>query len=163
MQALLQGQLPASGSKLPNPPKIRALDVISRVFSSKCLQIHIISVSGHCMFFIFKICQTVARQWISRICLIYFLAGFCHLEPLWAGPTNSQFQDWVGLRFSGRTTIKGFCCAPCEVLRDPPQERPLFFAWPDQYLGHSTTMWTKFYPILTPNPPRVDKTGHFTH
>jgi hypothetical protein len=29
--------------------------------------------------------------------------------------------------------------------------------------GHLTTTWTKFYQILTPHPPRVDKIGHFTH
>ena len=29
--------------------------------------------------------------------------------------------------------------------------------------GHSTTMWTRFYPILTPLPPRVDRNGHFTY
>ena len=28
--------------------------------------------------------------------------------------------------------------------------------------GHSTTTWTKFYPILTPYPPLVEKHGHFT-
>jgi len=44
----------------PNPPKIRSFDVISRVFPSKFQQIHIISVSGHCMCLVLKICQTVA-------------------------------------------------------------------------------------------------------
>ena len=44
----------------PNPPKIRSFDVISRVFPSKFQQIHIISVSGHCMRLVLKICQTVA-------------------------------------------------------------------------------------------------------
>ena len=34
--------------------------MISRIFKSKFQQIHIISVSGHCMWVIFKICQTVA-------------------------------------------------------------------------------------------------------
>ena len=29
--------------------------------------------------------------------------------------------------------------------------------------GHSTTTWTKFYPILTTHPPLVDKNWHFTH
>ena len=29
------------------------------------------------------------------------------------------------------------------------------------FRGHSTTTWTKFYPILTPSPPRVDNCGHF--
>ena len=28
--------------------------------------------------------------------------------------------------------------------------------------GHSTTTWTKFYPILTPSTPRVDNCGYFT-
>ena len=28
--------------------------------------------------------------------------------------------------------------------------------------GHSITMWTKFYLILTPFPPRVDSCGYFT-
>ena len=28
--------------------------------------------------------------------------------------------------------------------------------------GHWTTTLTKFYPILTPSPPRVDKCGHST-
>ena len=28
--------------------------------------------------------------------------------------------------------------------------------------GHSTTTWTKFYPILTHHDLRVDKNGHFT-
>jgi len=44
----------------PNPPKIRSFDVISRVFPSKFQQIHIITVSGHCMRLVLKICQTVA-------------------------------------------------------------------------------------------------------
>ena len=44
----------------PNPPKIRSFDVISRVFPNKFQQIHIISVSGHCMRLVLKICQTVA-------------------------------------------------------------------------------------------------------
>ena len=28
--------------------------------------------------------------------------------------------------------------------------------------GHSTTTWTKYYPILTPYPPRVDNCKHLT-
>ena len=44
-----------------NPPKISSLDVISRDFSSKFHQIHLINLSGHyCLRFIFKSCQTVA-------------------------------------------------------------------------------------------------------
>lgn len=45
---------------VPSPPKIRSFDVIPRVFPSKLQQIHIISVSGHCMCLVLKICQTVA-------------------------------------------------------------------------------------------------------
>ena len=29
-------------------------------------------------------------------------------------------------------------------------------------LGHSTTTWTKFYPILITHLPRADNCGHFT-
>ena len=43
-----------------NPPKISSLDVISRVFSSKFHQIYLINISGHCIRFTFKSCQTVA-------------------------------------------------------------------------------------------------------
>jgi hypothetical protein len=37
-----------------------SLEVISRIFPSKFQKIDLISVSGHCMHFILKICQTVA-------------------------------------------------------------------------------------------------------
>ena len=30
-----------------------------------------------------------------------------------------------------------------------------------QARGHSSTTWTKFYPILTPSPDRVDNCGYF--
>ena len=40
-------------------PKIYSLKVISRIFPSKFQKIDLISVSGHCMHFILKICQTV--------------------------------------------------------------------------------------------------------
>ena len=30
------------------------------------------------------------------------------------------------------------------------------------FRGHSPTTWTQFYPILTPFPPRVDHSWHFT-
>ena len=45
-----------------NPPKISSLDVISRIFPNKLEQINLISLSGHDMHFIFKICQTVAAS-----------------------------------------------------------------------------------------------------
>ena len=41
-----------------NPPKISSLELISRVFPCKFQQIEIISVSGHQIHFILKICQT---------------------------------------------------------------------------------------------------------
>ena len=77
----------ASGSKLPNPPKIRALDVISLVFSSKFPQIHIISVSGHCMSFIFKSCQTVAGTEFPE-----FLAGFSIWNHCGPAPPTVSFK-----------------------------------------------------------------------
>ena len=40
-----------------NPPKIRSLDAISRIFPGKFQQNPMISVSGHCMHLIFKICR----------------------------------------------------------------------------------------------------------
>ena len=40
--------------------KCNSLDVISRVFPSKFLQIHITSVSGHYVVYIFKTCQIIA-------------------------------------------------------------------------------------------------------
>ena len=43
-----------------NSPTINSHDVISRVFSSKLQQIHIISVSLHFLCFILKICQNAA-------------------------------------------------------------------------------------------------------
>jgi hypothetical protein len=43
-----------------NPPKISSLVVIWRVFPSKFQQIHMISVSGHCICFVLNICQTGA-------------------------------------------------------------------------------------------------------
>ena len=30
-------------------------------------------------------------------------------------------------------------------------------------IGHSINTWTKFYPILTTYPPRLDNRGHFTN
>ena len=38
------------------PPKIRKIDQISRIFPNKFQQIHLISISGHCMHLIFNIC-----------------------------------------------------------------------------------------------------------
>ena len=46
-----------SGFKCLKPAKIKWFH---EIFPSKFQQIHIISVSGHCMWVIFKICQTVA-------------------------------------------------------------------------------------------------------
>ena len=40
-----------------NPPRISSFARISRVFQSKFPQIHLISVSGPCIYFILKICQ----------------------------------------------------------------------------------------------------------
>ena len=65
-----------------NPPKTSSLDVFLRFFQSKFQQIQMISISGHCAHFIFKICQNCCRhnydQSISRL-FNQFLAGFCHL------------------------------------------------------------------------------------
>ena len=65
-----------------NPPKTSSLDVFLRFFLSKFQQIQRISVSGHFMHFIFKICQTVADTIMTSQFHEFFnqfLAGFCHL------------------------------------------------------------------------------------
>ena len=43
-----------------DPPEICSLDAISRIFQSQFQIIHIVSVSGHCTYFLIKICQSVA-------------------------------------------------------------------------------------------------------
>ena len=48
--------------------------MISRIFPNKIKNLHITSVSGQCMHFLFKICQTVRS--------ISFLAGFCYFAQL---------------------------------------------------------------------------------
>ena len=57
---------PHQGSKWVKPAKNISIEGISRVFSSKLRQIHIISISGHCKPFVFKICRTVAG--ITMMC-----------------------------------------------------------------------------------------------
>ena len=61
-------------SNSPNPPKIRRLDF---------KQIHMISVSGHCIPFIFRICQTVAGITISD-----------EPEPSWRIFSSAQLGSW---------------------------------------------------------------------
>ena len=68
-------------SNCPKPPKLSSLDVISRVFQ----QIHIISVTCHCIPFVFKICQSVAD--ISRIRQLHeffnlIFVGFFAIWPI---------------------------------------------------------------------------------
>ena len=48
------------GSKWLKPAKNKFTEVISQVFTNKFQPSHIVSVSGHRISFIFKICQTVA-------------------------------------------------------------------------------------------------------
>ena len=59
--------------------------MISRIFPSKLQQIHLISVSGHCTHFMFKICQTVASTRINcqfnESCGSYLLACFLLFGP----------------------------------------------------------------------------------
>ena len=57
--------------------------VISRIFQIKFQQIHLISVSGHCKWFIFKTCQNVAA---IRI--------------------NSKFHEFFDLIFGGFLTFE---------------------------------------------------------
>ena len=67
----------------PNPPKIRALDVISRVFPSKLRQLH--RISDHCITFIFKILSNCCRHnydlSISRIFWNLIFGGFLLFRP----------------------------------------------------------------------------------
>ena len=51
-----------SGSIWPKLAKNKILDVISRVFPSKFQQIHIISVSGHCMCLVLKFLSNCCRH-----------------------------------------------------------------------------------------------------
>ena len=67
-------------------PKICLREMISRIFLSKFLQIHKISVSGHFIHFIFKICQTTAD--ISMI---------------------KQFHEFLSLIFGGILQIRSQC------------------------------------------------------
>ena len=68
--------------------KIFSPDEISRIFPSKFKKIRKISISGHCMHLIFKICQIVAGKnsmtsyILSRIFKISILAGFYYLDQL---------------------------------------------------------------------------------
>ena len=62
-----------------NPPKISSLDVISRIFPNKLEQINLISLSGHDMHFIFKICQTVAASQFHEFYESHFWRIFCYL------------------------------------------------------------------------------------
>ena len=68
----------------PNPPKICSPEVISQIFPSKFQQIQVISVSGHFIHFIFKICQTAAdismiKQFHEFFSLIF--GGILQLGP----------------------------------------------------------------------------------
>ena len=64
--------------------------VISQVFPSKYLQIHILSVSG-CLLFTFKICQIVAGT-ISRIFESHFLRVFT-VVPNVKNPPKHKFSQ----------------------------------------------------------------------
>ena len=77
-----------------NPPKISSLELISRVFPCKFQQIEIISVSGHQIHFILKICQSAPDiSMISRF-HDFFQSNLwrvfaiwhncCHIQPKWA-------------------------------------------------------------------------------
>ena len=91
-----------------NPPKISSLDVISRVFSSKFHQIHLINVSGHCMHFIFKICQSVPGISITKYLVsqfhefseFYFWRIFatwanCEQQPSLLLPSRRQMEEQI--------------------------------------------------------------------
>ena len=78
--------LPHSCSKWLKPAKNKLTEENVRVFTSKLQQIHIFSVSCHCMLFIFKICQSVAGRSITthfhEFYESHFWRSFCYLEPL---------------------------------------------------------------------------------
>ena len=74
-----------------NQPKIRLLDVISRIFPSKFQQIHLISVSSHCKRFIFKIRQTVAGTSITSRFHDFFKSHFWRVFAIW--PKYLQLGD----------------------------------------------------------------------
>ena len=59
--------------------------MISRIFQIKFQQIHLISVSGHCKCFIFKMCQNVAAIRIT-----------------------SQFHEFLNLIFGGFSSFETF-------------------------------------------------------
>ena len=78
-----------SGSKWLKPAKKYLPSVISRIFQIKFQQIHLISVSGHCKCFIFKMCQNVAA---IRI--------------------NSQFHEFLKFNFERVFVIWKYCALP---------------------------------------------------
>ena len=73
------------GSKWLKPAKNKFTEVISQVFTNKFQPSHIVSVSGHHISFIFKICQTVAGITImSRFHDFFFnliFGGFFQIGP----------------------------------------------------------------------------------
>ena len=73
------------GSKWLKPAKNKFTEVISQVFTNKFQPSHKVSVSGHRISFIFKICQTVAgismMMSILRIFFNLIFSGFFQIGP----------------------------------------------------------------------------------
>ena len=77
------------------PAKIDLPTVISRIFQIKIQQIHLISVSGHCKCFIFKMCQNVAA-----ICI------------------TSQFHEFLNLILGGFLSFETSVCRNQRFFRE---------------------------------------------
>ena len=75
--------------------------MISRVFPNKFKQIDMISISGHCIRFFVKICQTVLGiRKISSISRIF--GGFSPLDPILAA-----WQPCCHCRIGSRQAVRG--------------------------------------------------------
>ena len=102
----------------PNPPKIRSLDVILRVFQRKFQQIHMISVSSHCMYcFIFK---TVAGIITSQFLIVGVFLQFGTNCARPALPAAGPHIDWLQFAQGILPTCK-------EVCESQVKERHSFF------------------------------------
>ena len=82
------------------PKEVHLPTLISRIFPNRFLQICIISVSGDCMCWIFKTCQTVVTVSISQIfsCnlwwffVIWNLCVVLHVAMLWSDYMKMAFS-----------------------------------------------------------------------
>ena len=98
----------------PNPPKIRSLDVILRVFQSKFQQIHMISVSGHSMYcFIFKTVAgiSITSQFhnLKNLILSGFFLQFGTNCARPALPAVGPHIDWLQFAQGILPTCKDVC------------------------------------------------------